>query len=161
MTVGHPKRTPVASVMKSNLRARDARFSLKPFSLPASEAAHTRSNAPPQARSAMTHVMPGRVTRAPPPQVQMEKNSTIPSARRPQSTSFHRARRGPAAAFSCGGQETRGLCFSCDLPVLYGSLLAAHAALVALLVDAGDQRRRRAARSGQSQHRARGWGGWG
>ena len=142
MTVGHPKRKPVASVMKSNLRARGTRVSLKPFSLPASEAAHTRSNAPPQARSAMANVMPGRVTRAPPPQVQMEKNSTIPSARRPQSTSFHRARRGPAAAFSCGGQETRGLCFSCDLPVLYGSLLAAHAALVALLVDAGDQRRR-------------------
>ena len=56
VTVGHPKRTPVASVMKSNLRARDARFSLKPFSLPAPEAAHTRSNAPPQARSAMTNV---------------------------------------------------------------------------------------------------------
>ena len=72
--------------MKSYLRARDTRFSLKPPGLPASEATHTRSNAPPRARSAMTHVMPGRVTRAPAPQVQMEKNSTTPSTRRPQST---------------------------------------------------------------------------
>ena len=68
----------------------------------------------------MTHVMPGRVTRAPPPQVQMEKNSTTPSTRRPQSTSFHRAQRGPAAAFSSSSQETRGLCYPCDIPVLYG-----------------------------------------
>ena len=54
------------TVMKSTLRARPTRTSLKPSSLPASEATHTRSNAPPRARSAMTHVMPGRVTRAPP-----------------------------------------------------------------------------------------------
>ena len=51
---------------------------------------------------------------------QMEKNSTTPSARRPQSTSFHRARRGPAAAFSSSAQDTRRLCCPCYLPVLYG-----------------------------------------
>ena len=115
--------------MKSYLRARDTRFSLKPSSAPASEAASARPNAPPCARSAWTHGLTSRITWASPPQVQMEKNSTTPSARRPQSTSFHRARRGPAAAFSSSAQETRGLCCPCYLPVLYGLWLPPMAGL--------------------------------
>ena len=108
VTVGTTKRKLVPTVMKSNLRARGTRVSLKPSFVPATEAAQTRSSAQPRAPAVMTHVVSCRVARAAPPQVQMEEPSTRPSVVRPQSTSFHRARRGIAAACSSSGQETRG-----------------------------------------------------
>ena len=149
--------------MMNNLTSRDARISLEPSVAPASEATHTRSNAHPRARTAVTHVLTGSGARPPPPQVQMEEMPTIPSAPRPRSASFHRARRSVAAARSTSGQETRGQLCSCDLSVLYGSRLpmaAADAALVALLVDADDQQRPQAAHGGHSQYRGRDWDGW-
>ena len=105
MTVGTTKRKLVPTVMKSNLRARGTRVSLKPSFVPATEAAQTRSSAQPCAPAVMTHVVSCRVARAPPPQVQMEEPSTRPSVVRPQSTSFHRARRGIAAA--CNSTQQR------------------------------------------------------
>ena len=68
--------------MKSNLRARGTRVSLKPSFVPATEAAQTRSSAQPRAPAVMTHVVSCRVARAPPPQVQMEEPSCIDETER-------------------------------------------------------------------------------